>query len=99
MRISRRSLLKGAAAAGATVALTGTAEAAHEKKERPDAVGMLYDSTLCIGCRASARPVTAAAVPAATAPFSSPRREMRMGYSFPFPSRSSDAAVSFRVAM
>ncbi len=52
MEISRRSLLKGAAAAGATVALTGRAEAAHEKKERPDAVGMLYDSTLCIGCRA-----------------------------------------------
>ncbi len=52
MNISRRNLLKGAAAAGATVALTGRAEAAHEKKERPDAVGMLYDSTLCIGCRA-----------------------------------------------
>ena len=52
MNFSRRSLLKGAAAAGATVALTGRAEAAHEKKERPDAVGMLYDSTLCIGCRA-----------------------------------------------
>jgi Fe-S-cluster-containing dehydrogenase component len=52
MNISRRSLLKGAAAAGATVALTGRAEAAHAKHERPDAVGMLYDSTLCIGCRA-----------------------------------------------
>jgi Fe-S-cluster-containing dehydrogenase component len=56
--LSRRSLLKGAAAAGATVALTGRAEAAvsavsaHAKHERPDAIGMLYDSTLCIGCRA-----------------------------------------------
>ena len=52
MNISRRSLLKGAAAAGATVALPATAKAAHVKHERPDAVGMLYDSTLCIGCRA-----------------------------------------------
>jgi Fe-S-cluster-containing dehydrogenase component len=54
MRISRRSLLKGAAAAGAagTLAAAGRAEAAHGKVERPDALGMLYDSTLCIGCRA-----------------------------------------------
>ncbi len=56
MRISRRSLLKGAAAAGAAgavTALAGKAEASeHEPKHRPDAVGMLYDSTLCVGCRA-----------------------------------------------
>jgi Fe-S-cluster-containing dehydrogenase component len=51
MRISRRGLLKGAAAAGATTILVGKAEA-REVPHRPDAVGMLFDSTLCVGCRA-----------------------------------------------
>jgi Fe-S-cluster-containing dehydrogenase component len=52
MSISRRDLLKGAAAVGATTALAGTAEARDPVDPSPDAVGMLYDSTLCIGCRA-----------------------------------------------
>ncbi len=52
MRISRRALLKGAVAAGTATALTGAAEARGHVEPRPDAVGMLYDSTRCIGCRA-----------------------------------------------
>ncbi len=52
MRISRRSLLKGAVAAGATTALAGRAEAREHVEPSPAAVGMLYDSTRCIGCRA-----------------------------------------------
>ncbi len=52
MSISRRSLLKGAAVAGAATALVGKAEAREKVEPLPDAVGMLYDSTRCIGCRA-----------------------------------------------
>lgn len=51
MRVTRRSLLKGVAAAGAT-ALAGGAEARGPVRPGPDAVGMLYDSTRCVGCRA-----------------------------------------------
>ena len=54
MAISRRSLLKGVAAAGGTAAAnTLPAHAARERKTAPsDARGMLYDTTLCIGCKA-----------------------------------------------
>lgn len=52
MRISRRDLLKGAAAAGASTALVGTAEARERVVASPEAVGMLFDPTLCVGCRA-----------------------------------------------
>ncbi|WP_242340150.1 MULTISPECIES: hydrogenase 2 operon protein HybA [Anaeromyxobacter] len=52
MRISRRDLLKGAAVAGATTALAGTASAREAVEPRPQAVGMLFDATLCVGCRA-----------------------------------------------
>src|ERR1043166_8877699 len=52
MSISRRSLLKGAAVAGAATALVGKAEAREHVEPSPDAGGMLYDSTRCIGCRA-----------------------------------------------
>jgi len=52
MRISRRDLLKGAVAAGATTVLAGEAEARERVKPGADAVGMLFDSTLCVGCRA-----------------------------------------------
>ena len=58
MSIDRRQFLKGAAAGGAAVA-TATAAApdaealTREGKERlPEAVGLLYDSTLCVGCKA-----------------------------------------------
>ncbi|HUK65569.1 MAG TPA: hydrogenase 2 operon protein HybA [Anaeromyxobacteraceae bacterium] len=51
MLVSRRSLLKGAVAASA--AALATKSEAHEKVEpSPEAVGMLYDSTRCVGCRA-----------------------------------------------
>jgi Fe-S-cluster-containing dehydrogenase component len=55
MRISRRDLLKGAVAAGAATAAAAVstdAEARAHVPERPEAVGMLFDSTLCVGCRA-----------------------------------------------
>ncbi len=52
MSISRRDLLKGAVAVGATAVVAGEAEAREHVPERPDAVGMLFDSTLCVGCRA-----------------------------------------------
>jgi Fe-S-cluster-containing dehydrogenase component len=55
MKLSRRSILKGAVAGGAAVAATavvGRAEAREPRELDPDAVGMLYDSTRCIGCRA-----------------------------------------------
>jgi Fe-S-cluster-containing dehydrogenase component len=51
MRISRRSLLKGTAAAGTAVALTGVADARGRIEPSPTAVGLLFDSTLCVGCR------------------------------------------------
>ena len=52
MSISRRELLKGAAAAGAALAATSVAEAREKVEPSPDAVGMLFDSTRCVGCRA-----------------------------------------------
>jgi Fe-S-cluster-containing dehydrogenase component len=52
MKISRRSLLKGAAAAGLVTAVGSSAKARHPHEAGEDDVGMLYDSTLCIGCRA-----------------------------------------------
>jgi Fe-S-cluster-containing dehydrogenase component len=52
MRISRRSLLKGAVAAGTAAAWSGEAEGREAVEPLPEAVGMLFDSTLCVGCRA-----------------------------------------------
>jgi Fe-S-cluster-containing dehydrogenase component len=52
MSLSRRDLLKGAVAAGAATALVGPAEAREAVDASPDAVGMLFDSTKCVGCRA-----------------------------------------------
>src|SRR5512138_326149 len=52
MSITRRDLLKGAAAVGAVAALPQRAEARHAIEPSPDAVGMLFDATLCVGCRA-----------------------------------------------
>ncbi len=55
MSMDRRTLLKGAAAvgAGAAVSTANKAEASSARATAPpDAVGMLYDATRCIGCRA-----------------------------------------------
>jgi len=53
MTITRRNVLKGLAAAGAAVAVAEPAQASEPKyKQAPDDVGMLFDSTLCVGCRA-----------------------------------------------
>jgi Fe-S-cluster-containing dehydrogenase component len=54
MTMDRRTLLKGAAAAGAgATALTmRPVEASTRAAVPPGAVGMLYDATRCIGCRA-----------------------------------------------
>jgi len=55
MRLSRRDLLKGvvaAGAAGAAATLATDAQARAERPARPHALGMLFDSTLCVGCRA-----------------------------------------------
>jgi Fe-S-cluster-containing dehydrogenase component len=55
MTMDRRTLLKGAAAvgAGAAVSTATSAEASGVRPVAPpDAVGMLYDATKCIGCRA-----------------------------------------------
>jgi Fe-S-cluster-containing dehydrogenase component len=53
---NRRDLLlnvgKGLAAAAAMTAVPATALARERKKASPDAVGMLYDSTKCVGCKA-----------------------------------------------
>jgi Fe-S-cluster-containing dehydrogenase component len=52
MPISRRDLLKGAAVASASLAVAGAAEAREKVDAGADAVGMLFDPTLCVGCRA-----------------------------------------------
>jgi formate dehydrogenase beta subunit len=54
MSIDRRSLIKCAAAGAGAAAVAGSLPvfAARPRKEAPaDAVGMLYDTTLCIGCK------------------------------------------------
>lgn len=52
MSTTRRDLFKGLAAA-ATISVLPTGAEAREKKVAPsDAVGLLYDTTLCIGCKA-----------------------------------------------
>jgi Fe-S-cluster-containing dehydrogenase component len=52
MTLSRRDLLKGVAAAGAATAVAPAAEGRERVEPSPDAVGMLFDSTRCVGCRA-----------------------------------------------
>jgi len=53
MSISRRSLLKRLAAGGAAAAVAPATALAGSAKARPDdAVGLLYDATRCIGCKA-----------------------------------------------
>jgi len=52
MNISRRGALKVAAFGAATATGARKAEAREKKTAPPDATGMLYDATLCIGCKA-----------------------------------------------
>ena len=52
MTISRRDFLKGALAGGTLLAAGAPAEARENKAMPGEALGLLYDSTLCIGCKA-----------------------------------------------
>jgi Fe-S-cluster-containing dehydrogenase component len=54
MLISRRSLVRrvAAGAAGAAASVAAGAAAGSAKPPLPDAVGLLYDATRCIGCQA-----------------------------------------------
>jgi Fe-S-cluster-containing dehydrogenase component len=52
MSTSRRDFLKAALAGGATLGTSGAALARPNKTMPPEAVGLLFDSTLCIGCKA-----------------------------------------------
>ncbi|MFW5952428.1 MAG: hydrogenase 2 operon protein HybA [Gemmatimonadota bacterium] len=53
MGVDRRTALKTLAGAGAAVAATPRrGEAREPRQPPPDAVGLLYDPTLCIGCKA-----------------------------------------------
>lgn len=53
MTMDRRALLKGLAVTGAAAAAAPVSASEEKRAEAPpDAVGMLYDATLCIGCKA-----------------------------------------------
>ncbi|HEY0845755.1 MAG TPA: hydrogenase 2 operon protein HybA [Noviherbaspirillum sp.] len=52
MSIDRRDFLKGALGGGALLATSTTVEARENNPMPPEAVGLLFDSTLCIGCKA-----------------------------------------------
>jgi Fe-S-cluster-containing dehydrogenase component len=53
MALDRRTLLRGLVSAGAAAAGgQATVARADVRAAPPDAVGLLYDSTLCIGCKA-----------------------------------------------
>lgn len=51
MPISRRDLLKGAASGGLLLATGVPAHAKMSHDLPPNAVGLLYDATLCVGCK------------------------------------------------
>jgi len=58
MDLDRRLLFKGVAAAGATAAANAAPASAARRPRKvapDDAIGMLYDTTLCIGCKACVR--------------------------------------------
>jgi len=52
MSIDRRDFLKAALAGGTLLAAGGEAQAREDLKQPDEAMGLLYDSTLCIGCKA-----------------------------------------------
>lgn len=51
MATDRRTLLKSLAAAATLTVASPRSEAAEARKAAPDAVGLLYDATRCIGCK------------------------------------------------
>ena len=50
--MDRRTFLKAATVGTAAAAVSTVAEARPNLEPTPEAVGMLYDSTLCVGCKA-----------------------------------------------
>ncbi len=52
MSLTRRDFLKGALAGGALLGTAVPAEARPNKTMPPEALGLLFDSALCIGCKA-----------------------------------------------
>jgi Fe-S-cluster-containing dehydrogenase component len=52
MSVSRRNFLKAAASGAALSAIGGEAQARPNREVPKNAIGMLYDATLCIGCKA-----------------------------------------------
>lgn len=52
MDINRRDFLKVASAGGVLLSGVGSAQAREAKPRIKDAMGMLYDSTVCTGCKA-----------------------------------------------
>jgi len=52
MSINRRGFLKGALAGGTLLATAQPVAARDNKTLPPEALGLLYDATLCIGCKA-----------------------------------------------
>jgi len=52
MSIKRRDFLKAAVTGSAVAALPAPAQARPNLEVPPNAIGMLYDATLCIGCKA-----------------------------------------------
>ena len=52
MKIKRRDFLKGLAGSAVLAMAPPAIAASSEKNRLPDALGILYDSTLCVGCQA-----------------------------------------------
>ncbi len=52
MTMDRRNFLKGALAGGALLTAGAEVQARENKPQPENAVGLLYDSTICIGCKA-----------------------------------------------
>jgi Fe-S-cluster-containing dehydrogenase component len=52
MGVDRRSFLKGCAVASATAVAAPVALGKNDREMPPEAIGLLYDATLCIGCKA-----------------------------------------------
>ena len=51
MKIKRRDFLKGLATSAVLAMAPPAIAASLEKNRLPDALGILYDSTLCVGCQ------------------------------------------------